>query len=91
MSHCQECGLKLWAIEKDICLCCKKKVPAEIEKCSCVPKIELDQSLEAAEKRHILRILEKNKWNKAQTSRDLKITLRTLYNKLMSYGLHFKE
>ncbi|MFZ9596120.1 MAG: sigma-54 interaction domain-containing protein [Bdellovibrionia bacterium] len=47
----------------------------------------LELSLEEVEKNHILRTLAHNHGNKTKTARVLKITIKTLYNKLHSYGI----
>ena len=44
-------------------------------------------SLEAAEKAHILRVLEWMRWDKERTARALKIDEDTLQGKIEKYGL----
>ena|SRR3990170_742738 len=53
-----------------------------------VPEIPPDEfSLEAAEKAHILRVLERMRWDKEKTARALKIDEDTLQSKIEKYGL----
>ncbi|NUP88975.1 MAG: sigma-54-dependent Fis family transcriptional regulator [Candidatus Sumerlaeia bacterium] len=47
-----------------------------------------DATLEEIERRHILAMLERCRGNKAEAARRLGITKRTLYNKLILYGVH---
>jgi transcriptional regulator of acetoin/glycerol metabolism len=46
-----------------------------------------NNSLEAAEKEHILRVLELNGWNIASAARELGIGRNTLYRKIKKYNL----
>ncbi|MBN1475524.1 sigma-54-dependent Fis family transcriptional regulator [Candidatus Sumerlaeota bacterium] len=50
-----------------------------------------DATLGEMERRHILGMLERCGGNKAETARRLGITKRTLYNKLIHYGVHRPE
>ncbi|MBI3535598.1 MAG: sigma-54-dependent Fis family transcriptional regulator [Deltaproteobacteria bacterium] len=52
-----------------------------------IKKLDLELTLDEIEKNHILRVLTHCQGNKAQTARNLKITLKTLYNKLHNYGM----
>lgn len=63
----------------DILQTCGEKCSGEIP-CS-------DFELAAIERRHIIRVLEYTKGNKAETARLLKIGLTTLYRKIEEYGL----
>jgi len=47
----------------------------------------LDMPLEEVEKNHILRTLAYNHGNKTKTAESLRITIKTLYNKLHRYGI----
>ena len=47
----------------------------------------VDMPLEEVEKGHILRTLAYNHGNKTKTAQSLKITIKTLYNKLHKYGV----
>jgi transcriptional regulator with PAS, ATPase and Fis domain len=40
-----------------------------------------------AEKEYIKKILEKNNYNKTQTAKDLKISIRSLYYKIEKYNI----
>jgi DNA-binding NtrC family response regulator len=52
-----------------------------------VPEISPDEfSLEAAEKAHILKVLERMKWDKEKTAQALKIDEDTLQSKIEKYG-----
>lgn len=53
----------------------------ENEKCS------LAEVVEMAEKEYIKKILEKNNYNKTQTAKDLKISIRSLYYKIEKYNI----
>jgi DNA-binding NtrC family response regulator len=53
-----------------------------------MPEIPLNElSLEAAEKAHLLRVLEQMRWDKEKTARALKIDEDTLRSKIEKYGL----
>jgi DNA-binding NtrC family response regulator len=53
-----------------------------------MPEIPLNElSLEAAEKAHILKVLERMRWDKEKTARALKIDEDTLQSKIEKYGL----
>ena len=53
-----------------------------------VPEIPPDEfSLEAAEKAHILKVLDQMRWDKEKTARALKIDEDTLQSKIEKYGL----
>jgi Nif-specific regulatory protein len=47
----------------------------------------LEMPLEEVEKHHILRTLAYNHGNKTKTAESLRITIKTLYNKLHRYGI----
>lgn len=48
-------------------------------------------TLEEIQRRHIQRILDHSRGNKTKTAQTLGITIKTLYNKLYSYGISFSE
>ncbi len=48
---------------------------------------ENDRSLAAAEKKHILKVLQVNNWNISRSAQELKIDRVTLYNKINKYEL----
>jgi two-component system response regulator HydG len=50
-------------------------------------ELTIDMPLEDVEKNHILRTLAYNHGNKTKTAHSLKITIKTLYNKLHRYGI----
>ena len=58
-------------------------LPADIEPMG----DSLDQAIEKIEKNIILKILEKNQWQKNKTSSALKINRKTLFRKMKKYGL----
>ncbi|WP_353892357.1 sigma-54-dependent Fis family transcriptional regulator [Proteinivorax hydrogeniformans] len=49
--------------------------------------LSLDEVIAATEKDYILKILRNNNNNKTQTAKDLKVSIRTLYNKLEKYNV----
>lgn len=51
------------------------------------PAEEIDNSLDAVERKHILKILDKYNGNRRTTAEELGISERTLYRKLSDYGL----
>ncbi|MCL5028563.1 MAG: hypothetical protein M1480_06030 [Bacteroidetes bacterium] len=58
-----------------------------------VASIQIDadvdkKSLSAMEKKHILKILNENKWNISRAANILEIDRVTLYNKISKYNLH---
>ena len=46
-----------------------------------------DLTLDEIERRHILRTLERHRWNKKRVAGILGIDTKTLYNKLRRYGV----
>ena len=51
------------------------------------PEESLSQEMKTVERRKIIESLIRNNGNKAQTARDLKVSRRTLYNKMKDYGI----
>jgi transcriptional regulator with PAS, ATPase and Fis domain len=44
-------------------------------------------SMEEVEKLHIKRALDQNNWNRENTARELDISQKTLYSKILKYNL----
>jgi len=51
------------------------------------PDVPGDLPLDEVERRHILRTLERHRWNKKRVAGILGIDTKTLYNKLRRYGV----
>jgi DNA-binding NtrC family response regulator len=51
----------------------------------------VDLPLDEVERRHILRTLERHRWNKKRAATVLEIDTKTLYNKLRRYGVPLKS
>ncbi len=76
------------AIERAVVISQGPLINASVLSLPLKPAIPPDElSLEAAEKAHILKVLEKMSWDKEKTARALKIAENTLQSKIEKYGL----
>ena len=83
-----KCGELQHAIEKAVILCDGDIVgPESFPFSSIEDRLEEGETLEAMERKMIIRALDKNKGNLSNTANQLGITRQTLYNKLKKYGL----